>query len=176
MIKRLHQFVEDANSMSWGAFKDKHNHHVVVMLPPEDTSFEDTLFETLKFSSESEDSRPPINDDYRVGILTQRTGRPADKRPLTIGRARSNDIILQDIQVSQVHALFEKAADSTWTICDNGSTNGTYRNGGRLTSGVWSPLRTSDTLKIGPGLSAVFFGPADFYQFLRTAEARAAFL
>jgi hypothetical protein len=170
---RLHQFVEDANSLPWNLFKGKHDYHVLVLIPSEDTSSEP--INTAEFASVSKDSRPPINDDYRVGILTKRSNGHPFNCFLTIGRAKNNDIVLRDIEVSKVHAFFEEGPDSTWTIRDNKSTNGTYLNGIRLDSEVKTPIKTSDTLKISPGLSAVFFGPADFYQFLRSPEVTGPF-
>lgn len=171
MIKRLPQFVADANSMHWAEFKEHHDYHVLVLIPSSETSSEP--FNTSEFA-QAKESRPPIDDAYRVGVLKKRIGGHPFDCFVTIGRASTNDIVLRDIEVSKVHAFFEESADG-WTVRDNRSTNGTYHNGVRILNEKKTKLRSSDTLKIGLGISAVFFGPNDFYQFLRSPEVQEAF-
>lgn len=171
MIKRLDQFVIDAASMGWEQFKQAHDYHVLVLIPAVGES--EPKFATARYERPV-DSRPPIDDSYRVGVLKKRLGGHPFQHFITIGRAGNNDIILQDIQVSKVHAFFEERPDG-WVVRDNASTNGTYHNGVRIPTDEQTSLRSSDTLKISPGLSAVFFSPNDFYQFLKSPEVRAAF-
>ncbi|MGD9728623.1 MAG: FHA domain-containing protein [Nitrospira sp.] len=172
MIKHLHQFVDDAGRLSWGEFLIQHEHHVLVFIPIESTNSEP--FYTAEHATDEAASRPPIDDSYRVGLLKKRTGAHPFENFITVGRAPTNDIVLKDIEVSKVHAFFEKV-DGVWTVRDNASTNGTYHNGSRIGPGSKVLLRSSDTLKIGPGLSAVFFSTNDFYQFLRSPEVQEAF-
>lgn len=49
--------------------------------------------------------------------------------------------------ISGNHGAFARAG-AGWTVVDNGSTNGTFVNGQRLTTGVGVPLRIGDTLTI----------------------------
>lgn len=51
------------------------------------------------------------------------------KRQLTLGRAPDNDIVLNAAGVSRRHAKLELDERSGTTLCDMGSTNGTYVNG-----------------------------------------------
>ena len=51
----------------------------------------------------------------------------ADGR-LTIGRAKDNDVVLQDTGVSKHHAYIERSGNS-YVIVDNGSANGVFVNG-----------------------------------------------
>ncbi len=53
---------------------------------------------------------------------------PLEGRALTIGRADSNDISVDDPAVSRRHAVIEKLA-AGWSISDVGSLNGTFVNG-----------------------------------------------
>jgi len=171
VILRLDQFVSDAITLNWDQFKVKHNQHVIVLIPPDNT--DSSTIHTAEFASGPPASRPPITEGYRVGILQKRSDGHTFDCSLTIGRAKNNDIVLRDIEVSKVHAFFEHA--DGWTIRDNESTNGTYLNGVRIAADAKISLKSSDTLKIGPGLSAVFFSPDDFYQFLRSPGVRGGF-
>jgi hypothetical protein len=70
--------------------------------------------------------------------------------PLTIGRARDNDVVLTDLSVSRRHAQLRRT-DGGWLVSDLGSTNGTHVAHGRITA----PVTTR------PG-DLVWFGDAGF--------------
>jgi hypothetical protein len=67
---------------------------------------------------------------------------------LTIGRRKSNDIVLDwDAEVSRIHAALERIG-SDWLIADDGlSHNGTWVNGGRVTG--HQLLRDGDVITVG---------------------------
>jgi hypothetical protein len=68
-----------------------------------------------------------------------------DSDSLTLGRAETNQIVVQDEGVSRTHLLIER--DPTGLrIADLGSANGTFVNGELVTSAV---LRHGDTLVVG---------------------------
>jgi FHA domain len=70
-----------------------------------------------------------------------------DSQPLTVGRARNNDVSLpEDEYASGRHARFEPRRDGIW-IEDIGSTNGTFVNGIRLTRE--RKLTPGDVVRIG---------------------------
>jgi hypothetical protein len=70
-----------------------------------------------------------------------------DSHPLTIGRARNNDVsLLEDEYASGRHARFEPRRDGIW-VEDIGSTNGTFVNGIRLTRE--RKLTPGDVVRIG---------------------------
>lgn len=62
---------------------------------------------------------PTLGRVYRLG------------EKLSLGRDFSNDIQLNDGQVSRKHAVIQQAQDA-YVIIDQGSTNGTYVNGQRI--------------------------------------------
>jgi hypothetical protein len=65
---------------------------------------------------------------------------------LTVGRHASNDLVLDDSEVSRLHAVFEPVA-AAWVVRDLSSRNGTRVNGDRI-SGE-RPLRSGDEVRIG---------------------------
>lgn len=68
-----------------------------------------------------------------------------DKKPLLIGRRRTNDLVIENLSVSGDHAKVESSADG-YVITDLQSKNGTYVNNKPVTSCV---LNNGDIIKIG---------------------------
>lgn len=66
---------------------------------------------------------------------------------LRLGRADTNDIVLDDLKVSRAHALLEWTG-AGFTLRDLGSANGTYVNNQRLTAGA-RLLRDGDQIRLG---------------------------
>jgi pSer/pThr/pTyr-binding forkhead associated (FHA) protein len=78
---------------------------------------------------------------------------------VTAGRRPESDVPLPwDLEVSRLHAQFERIGED-WTIADDGlSRNGTFVNGARLDRR--QRLRDGDTIRIGKTVIA-FCAPAD---------------
>jgi hypothetical protein len=53
----------------------------------------------------------------------------AGERPLSIGRAKSSDLVLDDPSVSRLHGVVRVNADGRWEIIDRSNTNGLKING-----------------------------------------------
>lgn len=68
--------------------------------------------------------------------------------PLTIGKAADNQLIIADPKVSAHHAEIRPAGQG-YSIADVGSTNGTYINGQKLSSGIPRMLNHGDTVRVG---------------------------
>lgn len=77
-------------------------------------------------------SAQPEASWHLVVIKGPATGRqyPLGER-LSLGRDFSNDIQLNDGQVSRKHAMIQRIQD-VYVVTDLGSTNGTYVNGQRI--------------------------------------------
>lgn len=67
-------------------------------------------------------------------------------RPVTIGRAKSSNILLDDLGVSRNHALVRPTADGRWEIIDRDSANGLQVNTCPTKEAV---LRPDDQIAIG---------------------------
>ena len=91
--------------------------------------------------------------------LVMRTGPTTGKTytleagEISVGRDPSNDIVINDAEVSRKHArlLFQ---DGSYVLEDLGSTNGTYINGQRL-MGPYQ-LRHGDLVLLGENISMAF--------------------
>jgi ABC-type multidrug transport system ATPase subunit len=70
---------------------------------------------------------------------------PLVKEVMTLGRSAGNDIVLTETYVSGYHGRFEHHAEG-WVYIDQGSTNGTYVNGEKVSK---SRIVTGDVLRIG---------------------------
>jgi len=67
-------------------------------------------------------------------------------RPVYVGRAESNDLVLRETSVSRRHAMLGPSLEGNWMVRDLGSANGIFLNGKNVKE---SPLKDSDVLNIG---------------------------
>ena len=86
-------------------------------------------------------------------VFHDRSREAARRRPrrreatITVGRRADNDVALSwDNEVSRRHAQLLRAAEG-WVLVDDGSRNGSYLNGERVTGA--QPLRDGDVLRFG---------------------------
>src|SRR5215469_15364333 len=77
------------------------------------------------------------------------------KDSLIIGRDITNDIVINDPEVSRHHAKLTRGG-SGYTLEDQGSTNGSFVNGQRLTGA--RPLNNGDLIGLGETVTLSFEG------------------
>lgn len=70
----------------------------------------------------------------------------AGDRPVSIGRAKSSDIMLDDASVSRMHAVIRTTIDGKWQIVDRGSANGVIVHGATTKEAA---LGRNDEITIG---------------------------
>jgi pSer/pThr/pTyr-binding forkhead associated (FHA) protein len=83
-----------------------------------------------------------IHDSQHGSRLFEITG----DRPMSIGRAKSSDVMLDDPSVSRMHAVIRATMDGRWQILDRGSANGVTVNGTVTKEAL---LRPNDEILIG---------------------------
>ena len=82
----------------------------------------------------------------------------SDRDEFTIGRTSEGQPIMPDVDltdfnayangVSRLHCVIKKENSKTY-VMDLGSSNGTYRNGARLSVHVFAPINHGDVLSLG---------------------------
>lgn len=71
---------------------------------------------------------------------------PLEAQTVTLGRSERMTVALEDVYVSDEHALVAPDDDG-WIVRDLGSTNGTYLNGAKVTQPT--PIAAGDQLRLG---------------------------
>jgi pSer/pThr/pTyr-binding forkhead associated (FHA) protein len=87
-----------------------------------------------------------VRAHLEVYLAGGRAVRALDGARFTIGRHTSNDLSVDDAEVSRLHATLELLGPS-WVVRDLSSRNGTLVNGERITSD--RPLRSGDEVRCG---------------------------
>jgi predicted component of type VI protein secretion system len=77
-----------------------------------------------------------------------------DRDWITVGRDPTNEIVINDPQVSRQHSRITRQGKTT-VIEDLGSTNGTFANGMRLTGP--HVLATGDVIGLGDGVKLTYY-------------------
>ena len=99
---------------------------------------------------------PPMPDIQVIARVTQPSGtreiplifKPGGRR-LNVGRASDNELTLNDVSVSKIHAALLMTGEGTLLVADTGSTNGTYINGRRITYGESRAIEDGDVIGFG---------------------------
>jgi two-component system, cell cycle sensor histidine kinase and response regulator CckA len=73
----------------------------------------------------------------------------------TIGRSPEATIMLEDPEVSRMHARVTRAASGSFEIADLSSRNGTFVNGHRVTARL---LNYGDKIRVGPNTMLEYYG------------------
>jgi adenylate cyclase len=90
----------------------------------------------------------------------------------SVGRSKSNQVVLPDSRVSRLHALVQLQNGNEYWLVDFGSTNGTYLNGRRVTQPT--ALRDGDRIEIADAC-LVFHDASDSKEFSSTAPSDITF-
>lgn len=101
----------------------------------------------------------PSERSHPYLVMTQGP-RPGQVHPLTktivrVGRDLSNDLVMQDSEISRFH-LALRWTDGTYMIEDLGSTNGTLLNGTSLPRNIAKVLNTNDVIRMATTLEFKF--------------------
>ena len=85
---------------------------------------------------------------------------------VTVGRASTSDIEINDATLSQTHLLLMEAKPGEWTVRDAGSKNGSWVDGIQLQAGA--PLPLSDGARIQAAqVVLTFYAPDGLFKRLQ---------
>jgi len=113
---------------------------------------------------------PPPSGEALALALTVRTGRPPQ---LTLGRAPTCDIEINDATLSQVHLLFMQAGPAKWTVRDAGSKNGSWLDSVQLTPGEPKALTDGQRIQIAQVVLTYYEPPGLFARLQQQGSASA---
>ena len=100
--------------------------------------------------------------------LAPRADRPGQ---ITLGRAASCDIEINDATLSQLHLLFMEAGGNLWTVRDAGSRNGSWVDHQLLIKGMPVPLRPGMLIQAAQ-VCLTFYDPKGLFERLFAADSR----
>jgi hypothetical protein len=131
----------------------------VTRIPPQSTLGDVSVLDGFFLQLIHEKDAPPSHRIKAQAYLEAENGQvfPLDAETLLIGRKDVKRGVLVDIDltpldarmiVSRKHAIMEYKKGQ-WTLTDQGSANGTWLNGQRLTAREPYPLRDGDEMVLG---------------------------
>jgi len=82
------------------------------------------------------------------GVILHESIHEFDKKPLKIGRAESNDIILKNLSISREHLILQKDSQGQVCLQDLQSTFGTYVNGKKVQGGFVVQVGPNDKIQL----------------------------
>jgi hypothetical protein len=84
-----------------------------------------------------------------AGEAVQKTLELEPGKRLGLGRTKENDLAINDISVSKIHASLMLNREGDLIVADTGSTNGTFVNGERIPYGKAITIKPADRLEFG---------------------------
>lgn len=105
--------------------------------------------EILKEAGENENSSVYVAQFHLNGKLQTVNLKIAANEHLSVGRTMENNLAIDDVSVSKVHASLSLNSDNQLMIADTGSTNGTYINEQRIPYGKAIPIENNDKVSFG---------------------------
>jgi pSer/pThr/pTyr-binding forkhead associated (FHA) protein len=113
-----------------------------------------------------------VGDEYVSTLAKTRRNTFSDR--IMLGRAITNDIIVNHPSVSKFHAYFsrEGGADG-YVLVDVGSSNGTRVGEEIVKPNERVPLTSRETLTFADSIRAVYMEPGDFYTYIDIIRRRA---
>ena len=126
--------VEDPGSSN-GTFRDGDRIESFLLLEPTSLRLGDPASGVVVELLPERDDETVILDPDSTRLYESPPPPPPASRAgvVRIGRSASNDVVLEDLQVSRHHAELVRAGDGGWELVDLGSHNGTFVNGSRIT-------------------------------------------
>lgn len=104
---------------------------------------------------------------FAVPLCKRRGATNIFAERISVGRARTNDVVLRHHSVSKFHAWVECDEDDKYYLCDAKSTNATLVNGAQIPKSAPVPLNPGDEVRFGD-VAAIFCPPDVLWDALAT--------
>ena len=149
MMRPLAEYADDAARLSLAEFSALHGEYFLLRAP---LAIEVVRGDDFEFHTDAGSASKFLRDDAggdpsgaipEVAAVRKKPGNPWP-RMISVGRNRTNDVVLRYANVSKVHAIIRLGADGALELVDKGSANGTRHNGHKLTGSV--PLQVGDQI------------------------------
>ena len=148
----LVDFAADATALSAAAFEARHGRAFLLRYGGFDSLKSGVgMRATLSPDDDSTPGAATVRADFLVFPIRSIRGL-GQRAPVSTGRTATNDIVIDDVSITQLHAVFSHAGDGTIVIQDAGSKNGTFVNDVAVPrSGEGEPvtLRLGDRVRLG---------------------------
>jgi hypothetical protein len=139
------ELARELDKIGEAAFRRRYPHPFLVEVYRPEDDFED--------DDDAETGEVPVIDFSQEvskwmimkAIAVTGPGGGAPGKPVTVGRMKSNDIILRGSKVSKQHAGFFRDGQQ-WQLMDLGSANGTAVNGNRLQDNQKAGIKSKDVI------------------------------
>lgn len=131
---------------------------------PGDDPFEDTQAGTFL-------TRPRAGEPVVFELKKGNAKQNAFGLGVTVGRADSNDVPLDDASVSRFHAYFQKDPKDGWKLYDAESSNGTWVGALKLKGKGGEVVSDKGRVRFGD-VELVFLEPKSFLAFVQEQMAR----
>jgi hypothetical protein len=105
------------------------------------------------------------NDTTVIELI--KSDRNEYKSKITLGRAKINDIIIEDVRISKVHTFFFSAQNKSIQVMDAGSSNKTKIDTKVLESHKQYPINDGDSISFWK-YTFVFLTPNGFIKILKS--------
>ncbi len=156
---------------SFGKFSDREDDEVAVNVTVPNLRVDDLITDGKITVNLTEREIPKTEDIFIVrfsanGKDFEKEINFTEKKRISVGRTKENDLTLNDTSVSKIHAALVLSGEKQLMVADTGSTNGTFINGQRIAYGKANAFE--DDAKIKFGTVEVTFErlnpPEEFYQ------------
>lgn len=133
-----------------------------LLKPPTAYDAESLGFDTVQANPGDPSQIIPSSMHWQAVKIQKRPGNPYPDR-FSVGRALNCDLVLRFPVVSKLHAHFSRGPDGELRLTDLGSSNGTWRNGLRLSPGQGVTVGPRDLLSFG-GVHCEVIDAAGLYE------------
>lgn len=131
------------------------------------------VYQPLDKTSQGLQSAPGIESEFMRCSIFEVKPREAGKKSstkVTVGRSRSNDVVLKYSCISKHHVRFEQHANKEWHLVDTESLNGTFLDSFRLVPNRPYLLNSGREIDLSKHFSFFFVSANEMYEYIQNVR------